>query len=370
MFVAAHNGARIWGGAERATVRLLAGLQGRGHRVLLYCNRSLVAERATEMGVPARLLPIGGDIALPHAARLGLRLRADRPDVLIVGTYKKLFLAALGARLAHTPRVVARIGLETDVPRAWKYRHALRSWVDLVVVTAERMRAPFVQVLGEDPRRVAVIPNAAPEPEGLLPREKARARLDLPPESPVVGAVARLATQKRLDRLLRAVARLGPNAHVVIAGDGPERAALEQLAGELGIAGRVHFLGHRTDLGPIYSAMDLMVVSSDREGMSNAMLEALAADVPVVSTPVSGAEDALHPSPDGSEPGRLLSGFSADELSEVLAELLAAPELLQGMRRAAGERARTEFGFETLLDRWEVALAREPIPLARPGALA
>ena len=101
MYVAAHNGARIWGGAERATTRLLAGLQGRGHRVLLFCNQPLVAERASALGVPTEILALGGDIALPHALRFASRLRRDRPDALVVGTYKKLFLASLGAHLAR-----------------------------------------------------------------------------------------------------------------------------------------------------------------------------------------------------------------------------------------------------------------------------
>jgi len=96
MFVVAHNGARIWGGAERATALLLAGLQARGHRVLLLCNDGLVARRAGEMGVPTRIVPLGGDAVIPHALRLAGVLREVRPDAFIVGTFRKLFLAALG----------------------------------------------------------------------------------------------------------------------------------------------------------------------------------------------------------------------------------------------------------------------------------
>src|SRR5690606_10728082 len=158
MFVAAHNGARIWGGAELALARLLAGLQVRGHRVVLYCNRPVVAEAAARMGVPSRIEHIGGDVAFFDGVRFGLHLRGARPDALIVGTYKKLFHAALAARIARIPRVVARVGLESDVPRAWKYRYAVRHHVDLVVVTAERMRGPFVDLLGGDSGRVMVIP--------------------------------------------------------------------------------------------------------------------------------------------------------------------------------------------------------------------
>ena len=159
MFIAAHNGARIWGGAERATVRLLSGLQQRGHRVLLLCNDSLVKAEADRAGIPTRRLRLGGDAAIADALRLGAALRGDRPDAFIVGTYKKLFHASLGARLAGVPRVIARVGLETDTPRSAKYRIALRRWVDAVVVTAERMRQPFVDLYGEAAAAVHVIPN-------------------------------------------------------------------------------------------------------------------------------------------------------------------------------------------------------------------
>lgn len=359
MFVAAHNGARIWGGAERATARLLAGLQGRGHRVILYCNRPLVAENAAALGVPTQILPLGGDVALPHALRFARRLRRDLPDALIVGTYKKLFLAALGARVAGVRTVIARVGLETDVPRSWKYRVALRRWVDAVVVTAARMRPPFLALAGLSPGQVAVIPNGVPFADGAMDAAAARAILGLPANVPIVGVVARLDTQKRLDRLLRAVSNLPPEVHCVLAGDGPERVRLEALARARGIEERTRFLGHRDDPATVYAALNLMVISSDREGMSNAMLEAMAMGVPVVSTPVSGAEDALAPRGNATPPGVLLHGFGEEELTNALRTALADPARLREMGAAARARARADFDFERVLDRWEVVLGAQ-----------
>jgi len=355
MFVVAHNGARIWGGAERATVALLAGLQGRGHRVLLLCNDALVARRAGEMGVPARILPLGGDGMITHAIRLAAVLRRDRPDAFIIGTFRKLFLAALGARLARVPRVVARVGLETDTPRSLKYRLALPRWVDSVVVNATRIRAAFDALPGLGPERVFVIPNGVVPPERTQPRGTLRAQLGIPDDAPVVGAIARLARQKRLDRLLRAAAALPAEVQCVIAGDGEERDSLEALAKELGIAGRVRFLGHRDDTGDVLDAIDIFVVSSDREGLSNAMLEALAAGVPVVSTRVSGADDALEPFAAGIAPG-VIVGSGDDDLASALRQLLGNADLRARMGEAARRRADERFGFAGMLDRWEAVL--------------
>lgn len=360
MHVVAHNGARIWGGAERATALLLAGLQSRGHRVLLLCNDRVVARRAGELGVPTEILPLGGDGMLPHALRLARRLRGLRPDAFIIGTYKKLFLASLGARLARLPRVVARVGLETDTPRSAKYRLALPRWVDAVAVNARRMLPAFAGLPGFHPDRVVVIHNGVDPPVRLQPAGAVRASLGIPADAPVVGAVARLATQKRLDRLLHAVARL-PAVHCILAGDGEERSSLEALSSALGIAARVHFLGHRADTGDVLAALDLFVVSSDREGLSNSMLEALAAGVPVVSTPVSGADDALEPFANGVAPGEIV-GFSEDEIAAALDRLLADSDQRRSMGDAARRRAAERFGMDAMLERWEALLASRTPP--------
>ncbi|SOD02454.1 Glycosyltransferase involved in cell wall bisynthesis [bacterium JGI 053] len=355
MFVVAHNGARIWGGAERATALLLAGLQARGHRVMLLCNDELVAGRAGEMGVPTRIVPLGGDGMIPHAIRLAAVLRRLRPDAFIVGTFRKLFLAALGGWLARVPRVVARVGLETDTPRSAKYRLALPRWVDAVVVNATRIRAAFDALPGLGPERVFVIHNGVVASERRQTHGAVRAQLGIAAEAPVVGAVARLAPQKRLDRLLRAVAALPAEVHCVVAGDGEERESLAALAEELGIAGRVRFLGHRDDTGDVLAALDVFVVSSDREGLSNAMLEALAAGVPIVSTAVSGADDALEPFADGSAPG-IVVGSSDDDLASALRRLLTDAELRARMGEAGRRRAAERFSFDAMLDRWEAVL--------------
>ncbi|HEX2204669.1 MAG TPA: glycosyltransferase [Longimicrobium sp.] len=354
MYLVAHNGAHIWGGAERAVTLILAGLQGRGHRVRLFCADPLVAGRAEGLGVPAELATLGGDAAVHHAARFALALRRHRPDALMIGTYKKLFLASMGARLARVPRVVARVGLETDTLRNAKYRVALPRWVDAVVVNASRMAPTFVNAGLKD---VRVIPNAAEVPVRRQPPGALRAALGIPADAPVVGAVARLARQKRFDRLLRAFATLASDTHLVLAGDGEERETLQALAVELGIADRAHFLGFRDDTGDVLGALDVFVLSSDREGMSNAMIEALAAGVPVVSTPVSGTEDALAAAPGEIAPGVILPGFGEGELAEALRGVLADADRRVAMAEAARERARARFAWDAVLAEWERVLA-------------
>jgi glycosyltransferase involved in cell wall biosynthesis len=365
----AHNGARIWGGAERATCLLLAGLQRRGHRIELYCNDARVMERARALGLPTRRVRLGGDIALPDALRCARLLRRERPDVLLIGTFRKLGLAALAGRLARVPRIVARIGLETDTPRSWKYRFVLARWVDAVVLSTDRIRQHYLALPGWTEERVATINHGVRPPVRTREPGAVRRSLGLEPQQRVIGTVARLAEQKRLDRLLHALAGLPDDVHCIIAGDGELRGSLERLARELKLDARVHFLGLRDDVGDVLAALDVFVVASDREGMSNAMLEALAAGVPVVSTPVSGAAEALEPFPDGDTPGEI-AAFSGDALAAATARVLGDPQRRAAMANAALQRAHTRFDFERMLDAWERVLSTRPLRRPAAGAAA
>jgi glycosyltransferase involved in cell wall biosynthesis len=355
MFIVAHNGARIWGGAERATVSLLKGLKDRGHRVLLLCNDQKVVSESIARGVPAEICVVGGDVALPHAFRLSRVLRKRRPDVFIVGTYKKLFLASLGARLAGVPRIVVRVGLESDTPRSLKYRVALNRWVDGVAVNGKRMVAAFTSLDGLDSSKVRVIWNGVEAHHPPSDPMKLRQDLGIGANRFLIGTVARLARQKRIDRLLE-VTSLLPDVYCIIAGDGTRRDELHEKMRALKIEERVRFLGNRDDVGNVFAALDVFVVTSETEGLSNAMLEAMSYGIPVVSTDVSGAQDALAADDDGLAAG-VVTDFDPESIAEAIALLQEDPGTRGSMSRFARRRAITRFSTDQMLTAWEEFLA-------------
>jgi glycosyltransferase involved in cell wall biosynthesis len=353
MRIVAHNGAQIWGGAERATVALLWGLKARGHSVTLLCNADVVARNANAYGLETELCVIGGDIALHHSMRLAMTLKRLRPDAFIIGTFKKLFLAGLGARMAGVPRVVARIGLETDTPRSAKYRYALHHWIDGVAVNARRMIRPFAELDGFEAKDVALIWN------GVEPAEDeaadVRSELGIPQEAFVAGTVGRLAKQKRIDRLIQAIDIL-PDVRCIIAGDGARKGDLAALVSDLRLGDRVILAGHRDDTDAVLASLDVFVVSSDTEGLSNAMLEAMSRGVPVVSTDVSGAEDALTPG--NHAPAGIVVDFTPEALARGIALLRDDRARRQAMGDAARDLASTVFSMDAMLDKWEAFVAK------------
>jgi glycosyltransferase involved in cell wall biosynthesis len=235
---------------------------------------------------------------------------------------------------------------------------AFRRLVDRVVVVAERLRPAYESLPEYGPMRVWRIPNAVLPPVPRPGGGTLRAALGIAPDAPCVGVLARLAGQKRLDRLLDAVALLPPEVHCIVAGEGPWRGVLERQAARLGIAGRVHLLGFREEVGDVLAALDAFVLTSDQEGMSSATLEAMAAGVPVVSTAVSGTDEMLRPGPDGVAPGVVVP-FDAHAVAEAVGALLRDPARRAAMGAAGVVRAAEEFSVPRMLDRWEQVLGRQ-----------
>lgn len=166
---------------------------------------------------------------------------------------------------------------------------------DRVVAVSESART-IVTSEGVKPERVVLIPNAV-DLEDLRTEhtaESARKHLGLPMDKVLGCTVGRLSHEKGQDVLLRALGLLKdvlPDFMAVLAGDGPDRAALDALAVELGVTGMVRFLGHQKDVATVYRACDFMVMPSRSEAMPNVLLESMTLGVPVVATRVGGVPE-------------------------------------------------------------------------------
>jgi glycosyltransferase involved in cell wall biosynthesis len=133
--------------------------------------------------------------------------------------------------------------------------------------------------------------------------------------------------------------------------------SLRALARELGIAERVHLIGFQSDVDRVLGSLDVFVISSDFEGMANAMLEAMAAGVPVVSTRVSGAEEALGASIDSDATPGITTGFEPADIATAIERLLGDTVLAKTMGDEGIRRIRESFSFDRMLDEWEALMS-------------
>jgi len=290
---------------------------------------------------------------LTDALGFALTLRKAGPDALLLTTFKKIWLGGMAGRLAKVPRTIARVAISSHRARNFTYTIPIRHFVDVVVANASGVREPLLESIGRiDPARIITVYDGVPPQVPRVTREAYRAALGISATARVIGSVGRLVPQKRYDRLLRAFAVLPPDSHLIVSGEGPERPELERLSAELGVTSRAHFPGFASCPADALNALDVFVLSSDFEGLSNAMLEAMALEIPVVTTPVSGAADSMESFPDGTCPG-VIARPDAESLSQAILHLLNNPELRKQTGAAGSRRVTQRFAFERMLDEWE-----------------
>jgi len=318
------------------------------------------------LGVGARLSSVRTLRAIVTAARA---LRRGRIDVVHGYQWRPALVGALAGRLAGVPLRLASkrslTGEDRQAERAW--RHIARQ-VDTVIVNAEALR-----VEGEQRGmrcRWTLLQNGVDTEHFRLdpPDPAARAALGLDPQRPVVGTIGRLEDRKGHDQLLRAAGTMlaggnGRRPQIVIVGDGPLREKLQAQAHSLGVADSVRFVGTVADVRPSLAAMDVFVLPSHAEGMSNALMEAMAAARPVVATAVGGNTEVVV---DGKT-GVLIPPADPAAIADAIAALLRDPDRAAGLGVAARDFVTRHFGARARVAELE-HLYEERLALRRRAA--
>ncbi len=247
----------------------------------------------------------------------------------------------------------------------WRIRWLERQ-TDGLVAVSEATATELMRRHGLLRERLTVIPNGITVDEKKMDhdeeyRRRYRQEFDLPDDAPVLGSVGRLAPIKGYDRLigifsdvrqrLQQMANpVSEDVYLLLVGDGPERAALERLAREHGARDRIRFAGHRDDARDLLSAMDVFVLPSRGEGLSLALLEAMAAGVPVMATDTGETRNVLA---DGAA-GIILPDATQNWPNIIAAQLAErnSPPTRQRVA-AAAQRVRNHYMMETTLEAYE-----------------
>lgn len=307
-----------------------------------------IPQRAAKLGLEIVDLPERGPLDLRALRQLLREIRTFRPHLLHPHDYKTNFLSVLASRWFKIPVVTTVHGYVVRTSKLSAYyridRWSLRRMQH--VVTVSRDLYDHCLSLGIPAKRCTLIHNAIDSETFRRTQSpaKAKARWGINPSRTVIGAVGRLSPEKGFDQLIRVVGKLcqeGLELELLIAGEGSERPALEQLIRELRCEKRIRLLGHCSNLPALYQAIDIFALSSLREGLPNVVLEALAFEVPTLATRVASVPDVIR----HDENGLLITPGNQAELDAGLRRLVAEPQLRTRLAAAGRATIVREFDF-------------------------
>ena len=339
------------GGSERQFVELARALDRATCQVRLGCLlRKGTLQR--DLG-PVQHFDLGGSLYSLQSMRTRYRLSAylRRSEVAIAHAFDFYTNLALipAAKLARTPVVIGSQRQLGDLltPAQRRVQLAMFSWSDCVVCNSQTAAERLIQQ-GLRTEKLAVIGNGLPpaafaETVPVTPRHPGFFR---------IGMIARMNTRsKNHGILLNVAARLRnrlPNFEIVLVGDGPLRPELERAAEELGVSDLVRFLGDRRDIPAILASLDVTVLPSASESLSNAILESMAASVPVIAFDVGGNRELI-----AKDRGILLPSDDVEALAAALEQLAADQAQRETLARNARRFAQENFTIEQMRKKYE-----------------
>jgi len=391
------------GGAERQWIYLALGLKRAGYDVHFVIYNEPTGDNAHYLplieasGVAIHVVDRQSPLALlktladdPRMARFVKTSIIDDVDrfVRLVAVLRRVAPKAVFAQLDDPNIYAGFASLLADVPRVVvsfrnynpsNFPYIFKPWYrQAYAMMAKSTRVRFTgnfaganrdyeRWIGIEEGRAVTIPNAVsiegfPMPDRDQPAELRR-DLKIKPGQKVVLGVFRLSAEKDprlfLDVCLRLI-EADPKTRVLLVGVGPAMPALEEAVAQHGVTERFTFLGRREDVNALMAVADLLLLTSEREGMPNVVLEAQLMGLPVVATDAGGTRDAMV----AGESGFLCPTGNADALVAACRRLLEDPELARRMGESGARHARTDFGIATMAERYAAVAGAAPVRVA------
>ena len=359
-------GNSCFGGAGRIILRLGQVAQAEGWQVDILTTDPVFQRAVRQHGLGlVNLDVIRREIRplwdLSGLVRLATFLRRERYGIVHTHTSKGGFVGRLAARLAGVPVIVHTAhGFafhECSPSSARLFYSALERiasrWCDQIVSVSDFHRRWALKLRICNPSKILAIPNgigSLPNPE--IARPELRRQLGVRDRDLLILSMARLAPDKGLDYLIAAAAILlhtERRFQIVIAGDGPVRARLEELTRNLGVADWVTFLGFREDISDLLASCDLVVLPSLREGLSIALLEAMAAGKPIIATSIGSHSELASQ----AEIARLVPPADAPALCDAILQLSPDPSQMARLGMNARALFKSQYTEERMLNTYK-----------------
>lgn len=359
------------GGQERVALSLARLQREAGHRVLAVSLAAPpdgpLAQAFQEAGVETDSVPKRGpsvDPSLP--VRLAKLLSDRRAQVVHTHNPHALIYGAPAAAMAGAVTVHTKHGINPDGERRQWLRRAASRLVDAYVAVTDSLARVALERNECAPAQLHVIPNGidltrfGPNPDA---RRRIREQLGIPTDAWVIGTVGRLSPEKNQALLVQsATPMLDQRRHLVLVGEGPERAALETRVADSLRGAFVHFTGARDDVPELLAAFDVFALTSSSEGLPLVVLEAMASELPVLTTAVGGVPDVIE----DRVTGYLVDSGDAAALTRQMAWLSSRPDQAQLVARCARSTVLERHGLPQMAARY-ASLYEKLLALRQPS---
>ena len=337
------------GGAEEMVLNLVRHLPSRFEPMVACIHEAgPIGEEIRRTGVPFTVLGLTPGLSRPlDVIRLRDALASLAPTIVHTFLLTGSLYGRFAAMMSGVPIV---IGTEVNIYENKKPLHArMERWLmkgtDAVVASAGSVKDYYVNQVHADPAAIEVIYNAVDwaQLQTTMSRDEFRKSAGVPVDVPAAAIIARLTEQKAHRVLFDSITHPElSKLHLIVVGDGELRDDLRSRAASLGIAGRVHFLGARRDLGNILAASDIFTMPSFWEGLPLSMVLAMGAGLPVVASRVAGIPEVVT----DRISGLLIDAGNSEQLSRALIALVQDPVLRSRLGAAASEFVRPRFGVD------------------------
>jgi glycosyltransferase involved in cell wall biosynthesis len=347
-------GSKKWGGGEKWMLMTAAGLQAKGHEVVIGCApRSVICQNAVAHGLPVVPLSFKTDFDVLGFFRLWRLLKQHRIEIVVCGQNKDTKIAAVAVRLVGGVFVIARHGLQL-IRKKWKYKFIFTKLIHGVITNSASIKNVY-DGYGWFPKDfVKVIFNGYTAPVKVAAFDF-KSQFGLSDDAVVLVSTGRLAKQKGYDVLIEAAEMARDqckNWVFFIAGRGKLEKKLKRKVKRGHLSGYVHFLGFIADVVPYVKGANLFVLPSFYEGMPNSVMEAMGLGKCCVVTAVNGNNELIR----NNVEGVLIPSGDARALYEGIEKVADDPKLSETMGLNALKKMSETFSEKKMIDEVEAFL--------------
>ena len=345
----------MFGGGEVWMLRTLDGLKKRGHDVALMCRPGVeVANRAEQLDIKVFLIKVRGDFGPVTIIQTAKIIKDNGFQIILTNMDKELRFGGIAAKLAGKCAVIPRRGVDYPLKNRPQYRFSYNVLADSLIANSEATKnsllknAPWLK-----PERINVVYNGI-DPQPFLSQNTSdlRSELQIPKDAKLVGFAGQLDERKGIKYLLPAffsALKLAPNAHLVLAGQGPLEKWINTFCQKYSLENRIHLIGFVNHIEKFMKSIDLFVLPSLWEGFGIVLIEAMAAAKPCITTATSSMLEIVQ----HGETGLVVPTENAEELAEAMEELLNDTEKTEQMGQNGRQRVLEKFTLDKMLDHIE-----------------